>query len=397
MTRLLIVSHTPHYLRNGQTVGWGATVREIDHLSTLFHSVVHVAPLHDGSADESALPYESPRVRLVPVAPAGGATWTSKLGLFLQLRRYWNTIRRELKYADVVHVRCPANISMVALAVLATSNGSRRPWFKYAGNWRPDGPEPLSYRIQRWWLAKGCHRGLVTVNGSWPDQPPHVVAFFNPCLTEAELRSGNESADRKRLTKPMRLLFVGRLETAKGVGRLLTIGSSLENQGLDFIMDLVGDGPARETFCSQVARLGLSHRISFHSWIPRAAINPLYERAHLFVLPSTASEGWPKVLSEAMAYGVVPVASNVSSIPQYCREFSTGAALPADDVEAFCRVIMGYCSSPESWKRESQAAVRAAQNFSYANYLAAVRSLLALDDSSGRASEPAICGAGRFS
>ena len=29
---LLIVSHTPHYLTQGQLTGWGPTVREIDHL-----------------------------------------------------------------------------------------------------------------------------------------------------------------------------------------------------------------------------------------------------------------------------------------------------------------------------------------------------------------------------
>lgn len=396
MTRLLIVSHTPHYLRNGQTVGWGATVREIDHLSTLFHSVVHVAPLHDGSADESALPYESPRVRLVPVAPAGGATWTSKLGLFLQLRRYWNTIRRELKYADVVHVRCPANISMVALAVLATSNGSRRPWFKYAGNWRPDGPEPLSYRLQRWWIAKRWHSGLVTVNGSWPEQPPHVITFFNPCLTEAELQTGSEAAAGKILEPPVRLLFVGRVDEAKGAGRLIEIGRRLMEVGVDCTLDLVGDGPNRAVFESTARAAGIEHRIRFHGWLPRASLESFYRQAHFLVLPSR-TEGWPKVLSEGMAYGVVPIASQVGAIPQTLAQFGIGCCLHSHDVAGFSQDIVGYCSAPERWQRESQAAVRAAQNFSYANYLAAVRSLLALDDSSGRASEPAICGARRFS
>jgi hypothetical protein len=42
--RLLIISHTPHYHRDGEIVGWGATVREIDHLAALFESVVHIAP-----------------------------------------------------------------------------------------------------------------------------------------------------------------------------------------------------------------------------------------------------------------------------------------------------------------------------------------------------------------
>ena len=43
-------------------------------------------------------------------------------------------------------------------------------------------------------------------------------------------------------------------------------------------------------------------------------------QAYLMLFPSE-SEGWPKVLSEGKAYGVVPVTSDVSSIPQYLREF----------------------------------------------------------------------------
>ena len=46
--KLLIISHTPHYLKEGQVVGWGSTVMEIDQLAKLFTEVTHLAPLHDG-------------------------------------------------------------------------------------------------------------------------------------------------------------------------------------------------------------------------------------------------------------------------------------------------------------------------------------------------------------
>ena len=54
-------------------------MREIDHLAQLFDPVVHVAPLHAEHAPESALAYESPRVRLRAVRPAGGEQWRDKL------------------------------------------------------------------------------------------------------------------------------------------------------------------------------------------------------------------------------------------------------------------------------------------------------------------------------
>ena len=41
--RLVIVSHTPHYRKDGAVVGWAATVREIDRLASIFEEVVHLA------------------------------------------------------------------------------------------------------------------------------------------------------------------------------------------------------------------------------------------------------------------------------------------------------------------------------------------------------------------
>ena len=54
--KLLIVSHTPHYERNGSLVGWGPTVREIGHLARLFDDVVHIAPVHSGPAPKMRCP-----------------------------------------------------------------------------------------------------------------------------------------------------------------------------------------------------------------------------------------------------------------------------------------------------------------------------------------------------
>ena len=101
--------------------------------------------------------------------------------------------------------------------------------------------------------------------------------------------------------------------------------------------------------------------------------------SHFLLLPSSSSEGWPKVLSEGMAYGVVPVTSDVSSIPQLLASFRTGRALDAKDSDGFVEAIVGYVRSPELWKTESRNAADAAKAFTYEAYLSAVRSLLDLE------------------
>ena len=266
----------------------------------------------------------------------------------------------------------------LAIILLACVSTPRLRWVKYAGNWRPTTREAWSYAFQRWWLNKNLHRGVVTVNGHWPEQPKHVVSFLNPCLTEKELIAGREAAAGKELAAPIRLLYAGRLETAKGVGRAIEVLYRLLQNGVVATLDIVGDGTERPTFERQVVARELDQVVTFHGWLVRSAINPLFAHAHFLIFPAASSEGWPKVLSEGMAHGAVPIAGNVSSIPQYLNDFRTGRAYAPDNVTAFVEALVWYEKHPECWKEESSHGVQAAQQFSYANYLQAVCGLFNL-------------------
>ena len=243
--KILVVSHTPHYLKDGQAFGWGPTVREIDALATIAAELVHVAPMHNEPAPDCALAYRMRNVRLHPVPASGGATLTAKFGVGRALPAYVRAIASELRDADIVHVRCPAHVSMVALVMLEALGRSRRQWIKYAGTWAPDAHSPRSYRFQRWLSTRPRHDRVVTINGRWADQPSHVRSLPNPCLTDEELDTGRRLARDKALAGPVRLLFVGALIPPKGAAMLpgdtVPLGTKV---GLMLLMYALGTGGA---------------------------------------------------------------------------------------------------------------------------------------------------------
>jgi glycosyltransferase involved in cell wall biosynthesis len=244
-------------------------------------------------------------------------------------------------------------------------------WAKYAGNWRPDGAEPRTYTLQRRWLAENRHRGVVTINGRWP-APPHVHSFHNPCLTEAETAEGRVAAAAKRLDLPVELLFVGALTDGKGAGRALRVAEALGARGVPYRLQLLGDGPDRPRYEAWARERGV--RAHFLGWVPRSSITAYYAKAHFILLPSR-SEGWPKVLSEAMAFGVVPVAAAVSGIPQLLAETGAGVALPVEDTAGMAGAVAGYVADPDAWATAGRAGVAAAEQFTYRAYQAAVAAL----------------------
>ena len=82
-----------------------------------------------------------------------------------------------LGHIDYFQFRAPTGIGVYVIPFL-TLYTKTPGWFKYAGNWNQN-PAPLGYRIQRRFLKK--QNRIVTINGSWDNQPKHCLTFENPC------------------------------------------------------------------------------------------------------------------------------------------------------------------------------------------------------------------------
>jgi len=324
MKILAVISHTEHFWdANGQIVGWGATVRELDHLTEVFDKVIHLACLYDGPLPAGMLPYESPNVEFVPLKPSGGESIVGKLDVLLKMPHNMRVVKDVLRRCDVFQFRAPTGMGVYMIPYLLRSGVPG--WFKYAGNWAEPHP-PLAYLLQRHYL-KTQSKYIVTINGHWADQKSNQLTFENPCLTEEELRLGEAVLKDKDYSGLLNLAFVGRLEDAKGVRRLLNVLAKIDINRIGTV-HLIGDGPMRGEY-EQLAKQSKAN-IVFHGFLKRDEINEILRESHIFTLPSD-SEGFPKVVAEAANFGLVPVVSDVSCIGQYIIDDKTGYLIPPSD------------------------------------------------------------------
>ena len=318
--KLLIISHTEHYKStSGEVVGWGPTITEINHLTEIFDEIYHCAPLYEDPAPNSSLPYLSDRIKFVPLKPFGGESLRQKLTVLTTAPYNLNIIKETLKKVDIFQFRAPTGMGVYVIPWLMYFSG-KKGWFKYAGNWNQKKP-PLGYAFQRFILTKQNSKA-VTINGSWPKQPKHCLTFENPCLDERELKRGQEIIKNKDYTGKLNFCFAGRLESAKGVGRILNVFKNIANNKRIGKIHFIGDGPEKGKFIELSKDINLN--IIFHGFLARNKVADIFAECHVFLLPSTASEGFPKVIAEAANYGCVPVVSNVSSIGQYVKDGKNG-------------------------------------------------------------------------
>lgn len=328
--KLAIISHTEHYKApNGTIVGWGPTVSEINHLLDVFDTIYHVAMLYDVEPPPSALPYVSDKIIFVPLPALGGKKITDKFRLIWKSPTVLKTINKTINKVDFFQFRAPTGIGVYVIPFLGLCVKTPG-WFKYAGNWNQKNP-PLGYAMQRLLLKHQSRK--VTINGRWPKQPRHCITFENPCLTQDELAEGAVLATKKNMDGLLTFCYVGRLEKPKGVERIIQALTGLTNTDKQLIdkVHLVGDGPDMNYFKDIAQKSGIN--FVFHGFLPRQQVFEIYKKSHFFLMPTTASEGFPKAIAEAMNYGCLPVVSNISSIGQYIRDMETGICI--NDISVF--------------------------------------------------------------
>jgi glycosyltransferase involved in cell wall biosynthesis len=368
--KLVIISHTEHYQKGNEVVGFGPTVREVNFVAKHFEKVVHVSLFFEGvEASGNAIAYSESNIQFVPLRPAGGKGLINKIDILVSIPRNLSIIHHAIKDADWVQLRLPHNIGLYLLPYFWMKSKPKR-WVKYAGNWADPNP-PLAYRIQRWMLRKNCHSGKVTVNGVWPGEPNHILSFENPSLTNEEMSHARACAERKRFDGKLRLLFAGRMDAQKGAGLILDAIKQFKNA--DVIFDEVifaGDGKDYELLQQQA--MGLKLKCTFTGMLTRKQLNEHYESAHLFVFPSS-SEGFPKAVAEAAAFGCLPICSDVSALKQYFKDGFSARILKQTTADELVKAF-STLDHPDELKKMAMQASDVAALFSYERYIMRVKS-----------------------
>lgn len=139
------------------------------------------------------------------------------------------------------------------------------------------------------------------------------------------------------------ILFIGRLDAIKGVPLLLEAFASALKNHPEAQLNIVGDGPARETLQHQARELGDS--VAFLGYQPQEAVAELLQEADIFVLPSFA-EGVPVVIMEAMASRLPVIASRVAGVPELVDDGKSGFLVPPGDLETLIMRLEALLSDP---------------------------------------------------
>jgi glycosyltransferase involved in cell wall biosynthesis len=166
-----------------------------------------------------------------------------------------------------------------------------------------------------------------------------------------------------------RIVGIGRLVPQKDPELFLRAASMLAAERPDIRFAFVGEGPLRPRLEAEVARLGLGDRISLPGETRDVA--GVLRGASLFWLTS-AWEGLPNVVMEAMACGVPVIAADVGGTRELVRPGIEGHLVAAGDAAALVRHSRDVLGDPARLALFARRARERALEFSTANMVQAL-------------------------
>jgi glycosyltransferase involved in cell wall biosynthesis len=251
---------------------------------------------------------------------------------------------------DIVHAH---QYTPFFYSLAARLGGTRRPiLFTEHGRHQPDFPRPKRIIANRLLLSRrdrvvgvgNAVREALIANEGLPKR--RVEVLYNGVDVDAFAAQTNRTAARAALgaaENEFVIIQVARLDYLKDHATALRTIARVVAKSPQTRLVLVGDGPESTTIESQVRELKIDDNVRLLG--TRSDVDRLLPGADVFLLTS-ASEGIPLTVIEAMAAGLPVVGTDVGGMNEVVADNATGFLTPAKDDAALANRLLRLAGDP---------------------------------------------------
>ncbi len=186
-----------------------------------------------------------------------------------------------------------------------------------------------------------------------------------------------------------RFLFLGQVETHKGILDLIEAFRILLRERSDVRLDVVGEGAA---LSKAVNAAGRDMRIAFYGKRQPSKFATMFGEADYTVLPSLCYENAPTVVGESFAFGVPVLAADIGGAAERVKDGKNGFVFPAGDVYALVDVMKRAADEKKkgNWAALSQEARRSGESLGAHAHAARLAAIYQGNDAALRKEEAVI-------
>jgi glycosyltransferase involved in cell wall biosynthesis len=356
--RFAIITHAVHKLQNQKVYAYEPYVREINLWLQHVSETKIVAPISNETITNIEIPHNKSKIEVVKIPAFNLLTVKNKITSILKIPFIFFKIIKACYWADHIHLRCPGNIGLLGCFVQILFPFKKKT-VKYAGNWDPNSKQPFSYRLQKWivsntFLTRNCK---VLVYGEWENQSKNIIPFFTASYKKTEIID----LPQKSIKGTIKFIYVGAFTKSKQPMLSVEVVDLLINLGYKVELNMFGNGAEFDSVANFIKKNNLTNSIFLHGNQSKDEVKKAFQTAHFLIFVSK-SEGWPKVVAEAMFWSCLPISSKVSCVP-FMLDFGKRGSIVSSNKEEIVSTIKNYIFNSADYYQKVQKAKSWSQSF----------------------------------
>ena len=377
--KLVVFSHKVCWPSDASPIGYatdGGFVFHMQAMAGIFDAVNVLVPV-EKPAPKGEVPFTNTKLTITPFAPVAQKGLYRKLYMPIWFFRHFRLFYTSIKHADAVHAPIPGDIGTIGMLM---AHAMRKPLFvRHCGNWMV--AKTAAEKFWKWYMIKyaGGRRVFFATGGD--EAPPAAENaalewIFSSSLSQQTL---DENAKRGLPgTHPeLRVLIACRQDEQKGTGRVIEALKLLPDS-MDVSFTVIGEGNNLAQFKQQVAEGQQEHRVKFLGKLSHKDVIAAMKVADVFCYPTRASEGFPKVVLEAMSCGLTIMANPVSVLKTLIPESKAGILLANDLPETIAEGLKTFYHDRELLQTNAENGSQFAKQFSLEAWANTIRKKMEL-------------------
>jgi glycosyltransferase involved in cell wall biosynthesis len=144
----------------------------------------------------------------------------------------------------------------------------------------------------------------------------------------------------------IRILFLARLERAKGVYTTVDTHAALLKKFPSIRLRIAGDGSERTRLAQYIAERRIPN-VDLLGYVRGQDKIDAFRSADIYLFPTTHGEGMPNSVLEAMAFGLPIVTRRVGGIVDFFRDGEMGFLTDSVDADAYVEIVTRLIENPE--------------------------------------------------
>lgn len=180
----------------------------------------------------------------------------------------------------------------------------------------------------------------------------------------------DRSVSPRKIEYPLRVIYVGRVNQAKGAYQLIELASRCSESQIQF--DFYGSFDPDSLIIQSASKI-----CHFHGHVPRSEMIKAYSDADMLILPSLA-DGFGFVIPEALSYSLPVITSDSVGAAQLIKPGLNGYIFESGNDEQLLSIVQSLIDNPNCLIKMRENCKKSVEHLSWQNYNLQVR--MALDD-----------------